>query len=152
MEGYANGEASGRTQNQSLRERIEMSHGTILTHLPQATAAPAIPKPATTKPKPTTSRPTPRHSLARPESRGSQNATKRPAGPIDSSFLERMTRPTAASSNKTQKAEPAPKQIPHRSKVNGHPKGVKTASKDVVAEPVGNTTATEEPSISQEEV
>lgn len=54
-----------------------------------AAAAPAIPKPTTTaKPKTATSKPA-RQSLARPESRGSQTSTRRPAGPVDSSFLER---------------------------------------------------------------
>lgn len=148
----ASGEGSGRiNKTDSWPPGIQkISHGTPLTLLLQASAAaPAIPKPTTTKPKPATSKPTPRQSLARPESRGSQ--TRRPAGPVDSSFLERMTRPTAASSNKFQKTEPAPKQLPHRTKVNGHPKGVKTASKDAVAESAGDTTAIEEPSISQEE-
>lgn len=71
-----------------------------------------------------------------------------------------MSRPTAASSSKTHKAEkadvkspPRPsKQIPHRPKINGHPKGVETVSKGAVAEPVGDTTAIDESEILPEEV
>ena len=72
--------------------------------------------------------------MARPESRSSQNNTRKTTAPVDGSFLERMTRPTAASSNrvheKTEKPEvkspPRSKQLPVRQKANGHPKGPKT--------------------------
>ncbi|CAK4033460.1 Hypothetical predicted protein [Lecanosticta acicola] len=85
---------------------------------------------ATSRPKPSASaRPTPRSSLAgRPESRGSQAPKK--SAPVDGSFLERMTRPTAASANKThEKPEvksPPRKQIPLRPKTNGQPKAKAT--------------------------
>lgn len=72
-----------------------------------------------------------------------------------------MTRPTAASSSKTHKAQEkadvksppkSTKPIPHRPKTNGHPKGVEAASKDAVEQPLGDTTAIEEPSTLSEEV
>lgn len=139
-----------RPRTQSDLDRI------IANVRPQATAAPAIAKPTTTTIKPKTAAPrqTPRQSLARPESRSSQTQTsRRPAGPVDSSFLERMMRPTAASSSKTHKVEAkAPKQLSHRPRTNGHRKGPETASKAAVADHAGNTTAIEDDSEHLEEV
>lgn len=93
----------------------------------------------TSRPKPTTSaRPTPRTSLAgRPESRGSQAASKK-TGPVDGSFLERMTRPTAASANKTHERtevkSPPRKQVPMRPKPNGQPKAKPSAAQAAPAQ------------------
>ncbi|KAK5726447.1 hypothetical protein LTR17_012773 [Elasticomyces elasticus] len=92
------------------------------------------------KPQATTTRPTPRTSLQRPDSRAS-HASKKPSA-ADGSFLERMMRPTAASSSKTHEkvdakspprtkpAAPAPKP-----KTNGHAKKPAKAEKSASQEP-----------------
>lgn len=97
---------------------------------PSASAAKAAP--ASTRTKPTTSG---RPSLGRPDSRSSQTATTKVSAPVDGSFLERMTRPTAAFANRTAKeAESkaaAPKQkLPSRPKTNGQPKKTRPSAVD----------------------
>lgn len=97
---------------------------------PSASAAKAAP--TSTRTKPTTSG---RPSLGRPDSRSSQTATTKVSAPVDGSFLERMTRPTAAFANRTAKeAESkaaAPKQkLPSRPKTNGQPKKTRPSAVD----------------------
>ncbi|KAK1819478.1 hypothetical protein LTR12_006052 [Friedmanniomyces endolithicus] len=104
-------------------------------------------KPPTTtrpKPQPASTRPTPRSSMQGPDSRTSHPNKKPAAAPADGSFLERMMRPTAASSSKThEKVEPKspPRTKPaatvaSKPKVNGHAKkagvekGVKGLTED----------------------
>ncbi|KAK5113650.1 hypothetical protein LTR62_003277 [Meristemomyces frigidus] len=72
-----------------------------------------------TRPKTATAKPTPRTSLARPESRSS-HTSKKPttSAPADGSFLERMMRPTAASSSK----------VHDKTEVKSPPRGSKTAA------------------------
>ncbi|KAK5147196.1 hypothetical protein LTR32_001322 [Rachicladosporium monterosium] len=89
-------------------------------------------KPPTTtrpKPQPASTRPTPRSSMQRPDSRASHPNKKPAAAPADGSFLERMMRPTAASSSKTHdkvEAKSPPRTKPAatvaKPKVNGHAK------------------------------
>ncbi|KAK0896604.1 hypothetical protein LTR02_011162 [Friedmanniomyces endolithicus] len=89
-------------------------------------------KPPTTtrpKPQPAFTRPTPRSSMQRPDSRASHPNKKPAAAPADGSFLERMMRPTAASSSKTHdkvEAKSPPRTKPAatvaKPKVNGHAK------------------------------
>ncbi|KAK4508803.1 hypothetical protein PRZ48_002542 [Zasmidium cellare] len=125
--------------------------------LESAANAAKAPAPTRAQPKPASARPTPRSSIAgRPESRSSQNATKKTAAPVDGSFLERMTRPTAASAGRAQektevKSPPRQKQLPLRPKANGHPKGGKTTSKTAAAEPVDETVVGDESILPQEE-
>lgn len=125
------------TKPLEVSSRLTAPTAASRARLESATAAESKPKPvAASRPKPSTAsaRPTPRTSLARPESRSSQSNTRKNAGPVDGSFLERMTRPTAASSNKahekTEKVEvkgpPRSKQLPMRQKTNGHPRGPKS--------------------------
>ncbi|KAK4547064.1 hypothetical protein LTR36_001285 [Oleoguttula mirabilis] len=81
------------------------------------------PKPQTARPQTSSARPTPRPSLThgpRSESRASQ-AGRKPAAPPDGSFLERMMRPTAASSSKTHEKTEA-KSPPRTRKTTAPPK------------------------------
>ena len=82
------------------------------------------------KPQPPSARPTPRSSLQsshRPESRTSHTARKPAPPPADGSFLERMTRPTAASSSKTHDKVEV-KSPPRSNKTTAPPKGKATAN------------------------
>lgn len=117
--------------------------------------APAPSKPITTnrtKPSVTTNR-SARPSLGRPESRSSQNApAKKTTASIDSSFLERMSRPTAASSNRLkpdEKSQPKSKKLPTRPKPNGNATTAKTA-KATAEEAIEGSTFIEEPSVVHE--
>ena len=92
----------------------------------------------TSRPKPApTAKPTSRTSLApsqRPSSRASQTSARRSTAPSDGSFLERMMRPTAASSSKTHdkfeaKSPPRQKAAAPRPKVNGTKPAAKSSSK-----------------------
>ncbi|KAK5126636.1 hypothetical protein LTR85_009570 [Meristemomyces frigidus] len=109
----------------------------------------------TTKPKPQalSARPTPRASLThhpRPESRTS-HVGRKPAAPPDGSFLERMMRPTAASSSKTHekteaKSPPRTRKTapPPKPKANGHakkPASTKTNSRPSTAKSAGTDKA-----------
>ncbi|KAK5132992.1 hypothetical protein LTR08_008279 [Meristemomyces frigidus] len=113
----------------------------------------------TSRPRPHTSsaRPTPRSSLGhskRPESRTSQ-VPRKPAAPADGSFLERMMRPTAASSSKLhEKTEPkSPPHVsktapPPKPKLNGHakkPSAGKTHSRPSTAKSSGTEKTAVEP-------
>ncbi|KAK0929601.1 hypothetical protein LTR29_017033 [Friedmanniomyces endolithicus] len=98
-------------------------------------------KPSTTtrpKPQPASTRPTPRSSMQRPDSRAAHPSKKPAAAPADGSFLERMMRPTAASSSKTHdkvEAKSPPRTKPAatvaKPKMNGHARkaGVEKAGK-----------------------
>ncbi|KAI5369451.1 hypothetical protein Slin15195_G003270 [Septoria linicola] len=102
---------------------------------------------ATTRPKPAGSA---RPSLGRPESRGSQNPTKKTSAPVDGSFLERMTRPTAASANRIAKEAEAKaaarkQKLPSRPKTNGHPKKARPSTIDSAEH--GDETIVDEPSV-----
>ncbi|KXT14668.1 hypothetical protein AC579_6409 [Pseudocercospora musae] len=121
--------------------------------------APAAPEPKSTatRAKSTAStRPTPRPSLGRPQSRTSEYEAKKSGAPVSGSFLERMTRPTAASSGRTQKepeAKDPPKsqKLPHRPKANGHPKSAASPAIATPDETEVETTTLEEPSVVQED-
>ncbi|KAK3639322.1 hypothetical protein LTR56_012490 [Elasticomyces elasticus] len=82
---------------------------------------------ARSKPQPTTTRPNARESLQCPDSRAS-HASKKPSAP-DGDFLERMMRPTVASSSKTHEkleAKSPPRRRPAvpgtKTKTNRHAK------------------------------
>ncbi|KAM3415541.1 hypothetical protein BST61_g9062 [Cercospora zeina] len=120
-------------------------------------AAAAAPKPtaATTRPKPSSSA---RPSLGRPESRDSQTGTKKSSAPVDGSFLERMTRPTAAFANRTAKeaeakASAVKQKLPSRPKSNGQAKKARSSAGTSVtatsAEPADETII-DEPSVVHE--
>ncbi|KAF2159562.1 hypothetical protein M409DRAFT_30037 [Zasmidium cellare ATCC 36951] len=144
------------TKPLDISSRLTAPTAASRARLESATNAAKAPAPARAQPKPASARPTPRSSIAgRPESRSSQNATKKAAAPVDGSFLERMTRPTAASAGRVQektevKSPPRQKQLPLRPKANGHPKGGKTTSK-AVADQADETVVEDESILPQEE-
>ncbi|KAF7196467.1 hypothetical protein HII31_02195 [Pseudocercospora fuligena] len=121
--------------------------------------APAAPEPkstATRAKSTASSRPTPRPSLGRPQSRTSEHEAKKSGAPVSGSFLERMTRPTAASSGRTQKElevknPPKSQKLPHRPKANGHPKSAASPAVATSDETEVETTTLEEPSVIQED-
>lgn len=109
------------------------------------------------KPTASSNKTTSRSSLApqpRPGSRGSESHARRSTAPVDSSFLDRMMKPTAASSQHVrEKVESTAKSPPRakatattKPKVNGH-----AASKPAKASP--KTVSSQEPEqVSQHEV
>ena len=89
--------------------------------IPAPAPAPSTSRtPATSRPKPTTTaRTAPRASLpARPASRDSTATSRKSTGPVGSSFLDRMMKPTASSANRTTDRSEAekPTEKPPKSK------------------------------------
>ena len=127
-------------------------------HEPETIPAPAPSTsrtPATSRPKPTTTaRTAPRASLpARPASRDSTATSRKSTGPVGSSFLDRMMKPTASSTNRTtdrseaEKPTEKPTEKPPKSKpaaaaakvaaaTKAKVNGAKAALKDSAPEPM----------------
>ncbi|KAK5163101.1 uncharacterized protein LTR77_010885 [Saxophila tyrrhenica] len=109
-------------------------------HDPTSASGPSTTsKPTTSRPKPSSTRPTPRTSLApahRPGSQTSHTSAPAPrrsmASGDNSSFLERMMKPTAASASKTHEKSDA-KSPPSKSKTTSKPKTNGTSSKPAAA-------------------
>ncbi|KXT07337.1 hypothetical protein AC578_517 [Pseudocercospora eumusae] len=121
--------------------------------------APAAPEPKSTATRArstASTRATPRPSLGRPQSRTSEHEARKSGTPVSGSFLERMTRPTAASSGRTQKEPevknpPKSQKLPHRPKANGHPKSAASPAVATPDETEVETSTLEEPSVVQED-
>lgn len=146
------------TKPMDISSRLTAPTAASRARLEGASNTAKAPAPSRPQQKIASARPTPRPSLGgRPESRSSQNATKKPTGPVDSSFLERMSRPTAASAARTAqektevKSPPRQKALPTRPKANGHPKPVKTTAKAAAAEPGDESIMADESVLPQEE-
>ncbi|GIZ39286.1 hypothetical protein CKM354_000267400 [Cercospora kikuchii] len=117
---------------------------------PAAATTASKPAATTTRSKPSSSA---RPSLGRPESRNSQTGTKKASAPVDGSFLERMTRPTAAFANRTAKeveakASAVKQKLPSRPKTNGQTKKPRSST-GTSAEPADETII-DEPSVVHE--
>ena len=133
-------------------------------HEPETVPAPSTSRTtATPRPKATTNtKPAPRASLpARPASRDSTTRSRKSTAPADSSFLDRMTKPTTSSANRgadrhevdrhsnSKAAAPAARAAPTKAKANGTTAATKTsadASVDPPAEPTAPTEAADEES------
>jgi len=142
------------TKPLEVSSRLTAPTAASRARLESATSAPVqAPKPgASAKGKPAaSSRSTPRTSFAGlPDSRLSH----KPAAPVDGNFLERMTRPTAASTSRAHektevKSPPKQKQLPLRPKTNGttKPKPSGSTAAGTSTEPENDATVVEDASI-----